>query len=135
MSVSSLFPVLLSDYSPRLFLAYIISVLLTLLTLYGIYQSLGHVSLLVNNIGSQLTLLFYCQTVILFLNFTFWVSHLKFYYFNDIILHSISTTHFYNHRINQTIMLNYFRNLTLTAVFFRNGKSAAKSHCYCNYTF
>lgn len=39
--------------------------------------------------------------------------HLKFCISNGIFLHSILTTHFYNHRINQTITLNYFRNLTV----------------------
>lgn len=74
IELSQCFPcslILLSDNYPCSFVAYVISFLQPPLTLHTIYQSLGHFSLFISTLGTQLTLLFSGQTVLLFLNSTF----------------------------------------------------------------
>ena len=104
-------------------------------TLYTLYQPLGHFFLLINNVGTQLKFFLYDQTVILFLNSTLCILHLKFYIFSGIFLHFILITHFYNHRITQTIALHYFRNVTVWPQSPLGMKSIVESLCCCNHTF
>lgn len=130
-------PLILLPYS---FVSYIISVLQSSWPSVVSTNFLVIFTYFLITLAPSSTLLLSGQTVLLFLNSTFSILHLKNsttseiifdYFWNSIFLHSISTTYFFYHRINQTITLNYFRNLT---VWPQSRKILYMSFCYCNYT-